>query len=93
MLRVDRRLDEVVAVGLVFCLALPVDGEVTRLRDVEGPAEEPSAVGSVWARLLWDLLGRASWLLSSTSCKYDVVSQMLVDLWTLRRLNKMLSMR
>ena len=91
--RVDRCLDEVVAVGLVFCLALSVDGEVTRVQDVEGPAEEPSAVRSAWARLLWDLLGCASWLLSSTSCKYDALSHMLVDLWMVRRLSKMLSMR
>lgn len=38
-LRVDRRLDEVVAVGLLFFLALSVNGEATRLQDVEGPAE------------------------------------------------------
>ena len=92
-LRVDQRLDEVVAVGLLFFLALSVNGEVTRLQDVEGPAETPSAVESAWARLLRDLLGRFSWLSSSSGSKYDVVSQTLEDLLTVRRLNKMLSMR
>lgn len=92
-LRVDRRLDEVVAVGLLFFLALSVNGEVTRLQDVEGPAETFSAVESAWARLLRDLLGRASWLSSSSGSKYDVVSQTLEDLLTVRRLGKMLSMR
>lgn len=92
-LRVDRRLDEVVAVGLLFFLALSVNGEATRLQDVEGPAETFSAVESAWARLLRDLLGRASWLSSSSGSKYDAVSQTLEDLLTVRRLGKMLSMR
>ena len=92
-LRVDRRLDEVVAVGLLFFLALSVNGEVTRLQDVEGPAETFSAVESAWARLVRDLLGRASWLSSSSGSKYDAVSQTLEDLLTVRRLGKMLSMR
>ena len=57
--RVDGRLLEVVAVGLLFVLPLSVDGKPTRLRDMDGPAEEPWVVGSAWARLLLDLLGRA----------------------------------
>lgn len=93
MLRVDRRLDEVAAVGLLFFLALSINGEVTRLQDVEGPAETLSAVESAWARLLRDLLGRASWLSSSSGSKYNAVSQTLEDLLTVRRLSKMLSMR
>lgn len=92
-LRVDQRLDEVVALGFLFFLALSVDGEVTRLRDVKGPAEKPSAVGFAWARLLRDLLGRASWLSSSSGSKYDAVSQTLEDFLTVRCVNKMLSMR
>lgn len=56
---VDGRLLEEVAVGLFVFLPLSADGELTRLRDVDGPAEEPWLVGSGWARLLLDLLGRA----------------------------------
>ena len=50
--RVDGHLLEVVAVGLFFVLPLSVDGEATRLLDVNGPADEPWVVGSACARHL-----------------------------------------
>ena len=49
MFAMDTRLDELLRVAEVFAVAVSLRVNVTGYRDVDGPAEEPSAVGEVFS--------------------------------------------